>query len=330
MRPLGVCRFRAGLLAAMLAGAVVLVGGPLRADPSPVEPELGYNYSELELPRTAAMGGALRAFSNSLEALQNNPANLAATRVYHIGGGAQFWTNANRQTYGVSIVDSVVSRSRVAGGVSANWLFQDPDGVDRRDMDLRFGLAFPVSDKILVGASGRYLDLSQDGYPRGRVVPPPSVASSGLEGESIVKDITFDAGISIRPAQGLAFALVGQNLTDPGHGFLPLLFGGGVGYGTNLFTVEVDLVGDFTTFEETSLRGMGGLEILAAGQYPIRLGYRYDDGFGRHALSGGVGYAAREFAFDLSLRRVFGDEGITAIFVGLKYHVESLGIAADD
>jgi hypothetical protein len=314
----------------LLLGATLLVAAPLRAEPSQLPPELGYNYSELELPRTAAMGGALRAFSNSLEALQNNPANLAATRVYHIGGGAQFWTNANRQTYGVSIVDSVVSRSRLAGGISANWLFQDPDGVDRHNLDVRFGLALPVSDKLLVGASGRYLDLSQDGYPRGRAVLPPSVASSGLDDKSIVKDITFDAGISVRPAPGLAISLVGQNLTNPGHGFLPLLFGGGVGYGTNLFTVEFDLVGDMTTYEDTSLRGMGGVEFLAAGQYPLRLGYRYDDGQGSHALSGGVGYAAREFAFDVSLRRVLGDEGLTAFFIGLKYHVESLGIGTEE
>jgi hypothetical protein len=336
MQLFGSCRYGAALLAAMfarramLAGAIVLVGGPLRAEPSKLPPELGYNYSELELPRTAAMGGALRAFSNSLEALQNNPANLAATRVYHIGAGAQFWTNANRQTYGVSIVDSVVSRSRLAGGISANWLFQDPDGVDRQNLDARFGLALPVSDKLLVGASGRYLDLSEGGYPRGRAVLPPSVASGGLADENIVKDITFDAGISVRPAPGLAISLVGQNLTNPGHGFLPLLFGGGVGYGTNQFTIEFDLVGDFTTYDDTSLRGMGGFEFLAAGQYPIRIGYRYDDGQGNHALSGGVGYAAREFAFDVSLRRILGDEGLTAFFIGLKYHVESLGIGTEE
>lgn len=305
--------------------AALCVVRPLRAEPSSLPPEVGYNYSEVELPRTAAMGGALRAFSNSLEALQINPANLAVARVYHIGGQAQFWTGSNRQSYGASIVDSVVSRSRLAGGVSANWLFQDPDGVDRKGMDLRFGLALPISDKLFVGASGRYLDLSQDGYARGRDTLPPSAASAGLDGESIVKDITFDAGISLRPVQGLAVSLVGQNLTDPGHGFLPFTFGGGVGYGIDMFTVEADLVWDFTTYEETSLRGMGGLEVLAAGQYPLRIGYRYDEGQGSHALSGGVGYAAREFSFDISARRILGDEGATVFFLGLRYHVESLG-----
>jgi len=317
------------LFGASLAAALC-VGGPLRAEPSKLPPEIGYNASEIELPRTAAMGGALRAFSNSLEALQNNPANLAATRVYHVGGLAQFWTNAGRQSYGASIVDSVVSRSRMAGGISANWLFQDPDGVDRQAMDLRLGLALPVSDRLLIGASGRYLDLSQEGYPRGRNTLPPSVVSGGLDGESIVKTITFDAGITIRPAEGLGLSLVGQNLTNPGNGFLPLLLGGGVGYGSDLFTVEADLVGDFTTYEETKWKGMAGFEVLAAGQYPLRIGYRYDDGQGNHSLSGGFGYAAREFSFDISVRRIFGDEAATAFFFGLRYHVESLGLGSSN
>jgi hypothetical protein len=308
--------------------AVLGSAGRLPAEPSPLGPEIGYDYSELETARSAALGGALRAFSNSLEALQSNPANLAATRVYHMGALAQFWSQANRQSYGVSIVDSVVSRSRVAGGVSANWLFQDADGVDRKGMDIRLGLGFPLSDKFLVGASGRYLDLSENGYPRGLTLPP-SVASSGLRQDSIVRDITFDAGLTIRPAESVAVSLVGNNLTDPGHGLLPLLLGGGVGYGNPLFTVEADLVGDFTTYETTKLRGMGGIEYLAGGQYPIRLGYRYDEGQHSHALSGGIGYVSREFSFDVAVRRILGDSDVTALFFGLRYHVEALGLGGE-
>lgn len=309
--------------------AALCVGGPLEAEPSELPPEVGYGYSEVETARSAGMGGALRAFSNSLEALQLNPANLAATRVYHMGGLAQFWTAADRQSYGLAIVDSVVSRSRLAGGVSANWLFQDPDGVDRRGLDLRFGLGFPLSDVFLVGATARYLDLSQDGYPRGLELVPPSLASSGLRQESIVKDITFDAGMTIRPSPELAFSIVGYNLTDPGHSLLPLTFGGGIGFGQSLFTLEADLVGDFTTYDETKLRAMAGAEVLAGGQFPLRVGYRYDDGQGTQSLSGGLGYASKEFSFDFSVRRIFGDSSATVIFFGLKYHVESLGIAPE-
>jgi hypothetical protein len=327
---LGVCVWSPRVVPCSLCLAAVLcVGGPLRAEPSPLPPEVGYDYSEVETARIAAMGGALRAFSNSIDALQSNPANLAATRVYHMGGMAQIWSTANRQSYGVSIVDSVVSKSRLAGGVSANWLFQDPDGVDRHAMDLRFGLAFPLSDKFLVGASGRYLDLKQNGFPRGQTLSP-SVASRGTSGDGIVRDITVDAGISVKPTENFTLSLVGNNLTDPGHGFLPLMFGGGLGYGSTLFTIEADVVADFTTYDETKLRGMGGFEVLAAGAYPIRLGYRYDDAQQSHALSGGVGYVSKEFSFDLSLRQILGDDKATAFFFGLRYHVEALGVGATD
>jgi hypothetical protein len=309
---------------------ILCVGGPLRAEPSSVPPEIGYNHSELETARSAAMGGALRAFSNSLEALQDNPANLAATRVYHLGGLAQFWSGADRQSYGASIVDSVVSRSRLAGGVSANWLFQDPDGVARKDMDLRFGLGLPLSDKVLVGASVRYLSLSENGYPRGLGLPPPSLASSGLPGGKTVQDLSVDAGITLKPFENFNLSLVGNNLTQPGNSYLPLQLGGGLGYGTELFTIESDLVADFDTYAKTTLRGMGGLEVLAGGQYPLRIGYRYDDGQRSHALSGGIGYLSKEFSFDFAVRRVFGDVAATAFFFSLKYHVEGLGIVNGD
>ena len=313
----------------LLGLGLLAFAAPLRAEPSTLPPEVGYGYSEVETARSAAMGGALRAFSNSTEALQINPANLAATRVYHMAGLAQFWSGANRQSYGAAIVDSVVSRSRLAGGLSATWLFQDPDGVDRRSLDLRFALAFPLSDRFLVGASGRLLDLKQDGFPREQGLLPPSVASSGLEGESVVKAVTVDAGVTIRPSGNLAVSFVGNNLTDPGHSLLPLTFGGGIGFGSQLLTVEADIVADVTTYDESKVRVMGGAEVLAAGQYPLRLGYRFDEGRESHALSGGVGYTSREFAFDFSLRRVFGGDSATAIFFGLKYHVESLGISGE-
>src|SRR5688572_20246092 len=85
-----------------------LLSAPARADRSDLPPEVGYNYGEIETPRIAAMGGAQRAFSNSLEALFLNPANMAATRIYHLGALAQIWPEANRQSYGGGAVDSIV------------------------------------------------------------------------------------------------------------------------------------------------------------------------------------------------------------------------------
>lgn len=306
------------VVAFVVSGSV----SPLCALPSQLPPELGYNHGEQETPRSVAMGGALRALSNSVEALYLNPANMATMRVYHLAGAAQIWPQARRQTYGGAAVDSVVNRQHIAGGVAANWTRQDADALDRGAVDFRFGLALPLSDQFFVGGAARYLTLTQDGYDRAAGLRP-SVASGGLPDENIVADITFDAGLTLKLTPEFAMSVVGQNLTDTGHGFLPLLLGGGLGYGSEDFSLEVDAAGDFTTFDEGKLRAMVGGELLVADVFPVRAGYQYDEAFGTHAVSGGVGYTSSEFSIDAGLRTlVEGPKSLTVIF-GFKYHVDS-------
>jgi hypothetical protein len=312
---------------AVLATAVAAALSPstVRADPSKLPPEVGYNYGQTETPRIAAMGGALRAFSNSTDALFINPANMASSRVYHLGAIAQIWPEASRQTYGAAIVDSIVSASRLAGGVGGSWTRQDPDGVDRTALDLRFGLAYPFSEHVFLGASARYLSLKQGGFPRGIYQLHPSEAAHGLDGKPIVENISFDAGATLKPIAELGISLVGYNLTDAGHGFLPLTLGGGIAYGTSDFTVEGDALGDFSTYGSTKARAMFGGEYLAGDHFPLRAGYRFDQGAISHAVTGGVGYVDNAYSVDLSFQRVVSGAPSTAIVFGFKYHVESSG-----
>ncbi|HMJ10087.1 MAG TPA: hypothetical protein VK524_01715 [Polyangiaceae bacterium] len=304
---------------------------PALAEPSDLPPEVGFNYGEIETPRITAMGGAMRAMGNSLEGLFLNPANMAASRVYHLGVSAQIWPEAARQSYGAGIVDSIVSRTRVAGGVGGTWNLQDPDGVERQSTDLRFALAFPFAEQFLVGLGGRYLWLKQDGFWEGYGSMPPSAASSGLEDEQIVKAFAFDAGITVKPSEQFAVSVVGANLNNPNNGFQPTSVGGGIGFGTEDFTVEADVLTDFTTWDETTVRAMGGLEVLLADRFPIRAGYRYDQGVASHALSLGAGYVDRTFAAEVGVRRTLTPEDVaaTAIVFGFKYHLESAGLTPD-
>ena len=152
--------------AAVLASALALWARPAHAEPSSLPPEVGYNYGEIETPRVAATSGALRAFANSIDSLFVNPAGMASSRVYHIGALAQIWPEASRQSYGAGAVDSVVSSSRLAGGIGGAWTRQDPEGIDRRSTDLRVALAYPFSDQFSVGAGIRYLWLKQNGDAR--------------------------------------------------------------------------------------------------------------------------------------------------------------------
>jgi opacity protein-like surface antigen len=314
------------LLTFAISGAAVTRSGIALAAPSSVAPEVGYNYGLTETPKIAATAGALRSTGNATDALFVNPANMATTRVYHLGAFASIWPQASRQTYGGAIVDSVVSSARVAGGFGGSFTRQDPDGVDRKIIDLRFALAYPFSDTFFVGAAGRYASVEQDGFPRGLGDVRPSVAAAGLEDDAIVKTFTFDAGMTLKPVDELSFSVVGYNLTDTGHGFLPLMLGGGAGVGMDIFSIEADLLGDFTTYDDASIRGMLGGQVLLGGHFPLRLGYRYDDGAADHTVTAGAGYLDDAYAVDLSLQRIVAGDSLTVVVLGFTYHLESTGL----
>lgn len=291
-----------------------------QAEPSKLAPEVGWNQNEMETPRTAALGGASRAIGPDINGLYGNPANMAVTRVYHLGAFAQIWPEAHRQSYGAAAVDSVTSR--ISGGLAGNYTIQDPDGLKRTATDVRMGLAFPLSDKLFLGATGKYLKLRQDGTgPFGT-----SLASGGLTNEPIIDGFTFDAGLTLRPTSMFSIGVVGANLTNPGTGFRPMTLGGGLGVGTQQFSLVADVLADFTTYDKTMLRAMGGAEFLAADRFPLRIGYRFDEGQKSHALSGGLGYLDQSFSLDIAVRRTISGDNATAIIIGLQYFLESTGL----
>ncbi|HVJ20263.1 MAG TPA: hypothetical protein VM686_32835 [Polyangiaceae bacterium] len=302
--------------------AFVALPQAAQAEPSELPPNIGYNYNEIETPRIAGMGGAQRALSNSISALFVNPANMAASRVYHLGALAQIWPEAKRQSYGAGAVDSIVSASRVAGGLGATYNLQDMDGIERKWTDVRFALAFPFSEQFLAGAAGRYMWLSQDG--EGQLQSSP--ASEGLPDKDILKSITFDLGVTVKPSPAFAISVVGNNLSNPDHGFQPMSVGGGLGLTLGDFGLEGDVVSDFGSWDENTLRAMLGGEGLFADHFAARLGYRFDQGAESHAISGGVGYIDRAFDVDIAVRRTVEGDGATAIVFGFSYHLEASGL----
>ncbi|MCA9646795.1 MAG: hypothetical protein H6718_34615 [Polyangiaceae bacterium] len=322
LRPGVLVRTLARWLSAVgLAGSALLSASTASADPSDLPPETGFDYGDVETPRTAAMGGALRAFSSSTESIYINPGNMAASRVYHIGALAALWPEASRQTYGAAAVDSVGSRTQLAGGLAFAFNRQDPDGVDRQWNDLRFALAFPFSQQFQLGMAGRVMWMKENGDgPLGN-----DAVAAGLPDENIVRDFTFDAGMSFRPTPEFAVSLVGNSLTNPDHGYLPSRLGGGIGYGTPDFTLEGDLVADFTTWQRTTVLAMGGFEYLAGNVVPLRVGYRYDEGPATHWISAGLGYVDQQVSAEISARRSVAGEKATAVIIGFKYHLESAG-----
>jgi len=291
---------------------------------SSLPPEVGWDYGDVDTGRGAALSGAQRALSTSYDALLSNPANMASSRVYHLGALASIWPEASRQTFGAAIVDSSTSSTRLAGGFAALWTVQDHNGINRLSSDLRLGVAMPFSDKFRAGVAGRYLSLRENG---GGPLQP-SIASSGLKDKSIVRGFGLDVGATLQPGQGLAISLVGTGLNSAGTGFQPTVVGGGVGWTNGNLSLEGDAAADFTTWDRTTARIMGGGEYLVGDHYPLRAGYRYDTGLSTHAVSAGLGYISNVFSLEFGARRSFGEYAATAVVFSIGYHVESSGVGS--
>lgn len=306
---------------------VVLAPRHALADPSELPPPFAYNYGVGETARVTAMGSALSALGNGTAAPFVNPANLTLTRIYHFEAVGQFTPEAARQVYGGSVVDST---RRFAGGVGFQGGFIDPDGVNRSFIDVRLALGFFVSKEFSVGLAGRYLSMEQEGLG----VFGDSRASGGLKDSedpplgraSIVSTPTLDAGLSLRPTDGLVISAYGQNITYPNNGFLPTIVGGGIGYGDEDFSIEADGLADVNSYLGPTARvGVGG-EYLIEDAFPVRVGYRFDHGAGSHAITAGFGYIHPAFSVEAALRRTLVGPSATSIVLSVAYHLESSGL----
>lgn len=308
------------------AGAFFLASfawaGRASADPATVPPEVGYNYAEQETPRMTGLGGPMRATSNGLSALYSNPANMAIAELYHVGAFAQLYPEARRQSYGGAVVDSLISSTGLSGGLGAVWSMQDPDGIRREWLDLRFAMAMPLGDMFAIGLAGKYVTIQQNGYGALGF----SEVSGGLIESNIVQTVTFDAGVTLQPVPEFKVAITGTNLTNPETALLPIMGGIGMGIGTEDFSLNADAVIESRTFDATKLRVNGGGETLVADRVAVRGGYRYDQGLQTHSLSFGLGYVDQKFAIDASFRRGVVGEIYTAITFGFSVHIESLGL----
>jgi hypothetical protein len=310
----------------LVAVSLILAATGAQADPSSTSPEKGYDLGEVQSPRSVAMGGALNAVGTSTTSLYLNPANLALARVYHFEVLTAISPEARRQSYGGAVVDS--STSRLAGGFSGVWSQLDPDGIHRQWTDLRLALAYPLGDKIALGMTGRYLRVDQ-----GVAAGPfgASLVSDGTRDGPLYNSFTFDAGITVVPIDELRLGLVGHNLTNPGTGIAPTTLAGGVGFTQKDLAIEADLLGDFTTWSRARPRFMLGGELFVADHFPIRLGYRYDDGSRTHALSTGLGYVDKKWSIEVSARRdIIGELPATLVSIGIRYFYDTLNVPTDE
>jgi hypothetical protein len=287
------------------------------------------------------MGGALRALSSGSAGIFLNPAGMAEAPAYHIEALTQYTPETRRWVLGGTIVDSVTSRLAGSFSIVGTPIPMDPDGIRRSVLDVRLGLAYPITDKFIVGISGRYLKVNQSGTAGPSYGFLPSLVSGGLFDPStgtpptdrfaLVNTATLDVGIVAKPSDTFYIAAVGQNLTYANNGFLPLLVGGGLGYSADFLSVEADGLADLSSWSlpgalKPTARIGGGAEYKLGGLVPLRAGYKYDEGAKLSTLSFGSGYVGSDFGVEATVKRTVSSPGATTVFISFAYYLESSGL----
>jgi len=329
MRP--VTKPKASIFAAGVCAGLALLAPARAAAQSKLDPSVTYNYGENETPRSAAMGGALRAMGTGTSALLLNPAALPGARLYHVEAIAQVTPETDRQVYGGAVVDSVTSR--LAGAFSFMGGWADRAGIDRTFLDMRLGLAYPITDRFMVGITGRYFKLSQSGLGpfglssvSGGLLDSAATTTSPPGRLAIVNNLTLDIGLVAKPTDNIYIAAVGQNLTYPKNGLMPTIVGGGLGYAGDTFSIEADGLADLNSWDKPTVRVGAGAEYLVVGVVPIRAGYRFDQGAKLNTLSLGTGYIGSFFSIEATVKRTLSNPGATTMIFSVAYFLESSGL----
>jgi opacity protein-like surface antigen len=314
-------------LSSALAVLATLAQAPSALAQDAVPTPFGHNYGVTETARTAGLAGATRALGNGTAGLFLNPASIALNRLYHVEAIVQATPEVGRFMLGGAIVDSIMNRYGLAGGLAVAGGFNDAGPADWSTFDLRTALAYPITEKFMIGVAPRYASITH-AFPDNKPKEDPDGDMVQLN----LHTFTLDAGVTIRPTDALHVGFVAQNVVSNRRSTYPTLLGGGIGYGSDFVSVEVDGLVDLDSYEGVTMRLMGGGELLLAEHYPIRLGYRFDQGAklnprsaGLHVISAGLGYIGTTFGLEASLQRTLSDPGATTIVVGLAYYVETAG-----
>jgi hypothetical protein len=262
----------------------------------------------LESARGLALGTGARASSLSTSALAYNPAALVVGRVYHVEGLVDYMADMRTVALGGTIVDS--STSRMSAGVSFRGFLGGQGGFG--GIDGRVGLAFPLSEAISLGLSGRYINADRKGDAFATL--PQRLRS--------VEGFTLDASLRIVPVPILMLYGGGYNLISLDSVYAPRTLGGGASVALGSIAVlGADVLVDMSSYDHATVTVGGGAELFLAQVIPIRAGYIYDAWREQHTLSLGLGYTDRAVGLDLSLRQDLGGVGDTRLLGAFRFFV---------
>lgn len=303
---------RTGLLAVTLLGTLLV--GTARAD-RVVPP------ARIESARGMALGSGARASAATSQAQAENPANLVLGGVYQLESFVGYDPTFKRFGLGASITDSMTAR--LAAGFSVRTLLGDGSSGENSGFDGRLGLAIPIGEILSIGVAGRYANFKLSDQ---RAVPERPVEEDDERPDQTfkLKGFTLDTALTLRLVPGLAISALAYNLVDKHSPLAPMMVGGSLAFSSSGLTLGGDVLVDLDkakVFGSPKLFMGTGVEYLAGGISPLRIGYAYDQGRAGHYVTGGVGYVDARFGVQLGLRQRVSGASETNLLLSIQYYV---------
>lgn len=249
------------------------------AVPSAASAQVDISLRDLYNARTLAMGGSFRALAYGTEAIDGNPAGLAARKRYLVEVSGGYDPKSDFGFGGVGAMDS--QTSFLSAGVNYRYVV-DGGHPFRRGHLATVGLAVPLSSRLFLGVSGKYMKL---------------------EGLGARNGITTDVGLLFKIAESIGISLSANNLIDMHVLDYRPYYTAAVGYAAGPLAVAFDVRADFKSVKgDTRLTYLGGVEYSITPGLPLRAGFERDQlakasywsaGFGLSETGGGLDFAYR-------------------------------------
>jgi hypothetical protein len=264
--------------------------------------------------RPLGTGGAMRAAATGDAGPMLNPSGISLMHSYSAESAYAYGSSDSTHDIRVSVVDST-SGLNVGGALFYTYHKGSPAGSKQSGQLGGGSLSFPLGDVVFLGGTAKYIDLSTEG--------------NGCT--FIKKGFTLDAGVTVRPMQYLAVAVVGYNLTNPGISFAPQAIGGGLSLSafpgllllldSVLERGYVDPTSPQSTPHGKAYYVMGGGEYLGK-SIAARLGGGRDGLNKNGYLSGGMSAVSPVGSLDISVRQdISGDRKGTYVGVAARLFV---------